>query len=196
MSAQSNKGYTPLILATSNGQKEIVLFLLLKGVDVNARDSNGLTALNWAQNQEQTELAELLNVNTGAIEVIESISQTKLYQALLNGKNDVAIGLISNSSDVNAVNAMDAKGWTALMYAPYEGHFAIVDFLIEYGANVNAQSNNGYTALILAAAGGKKDIVLFLFLKKVDTNTQDSEGRTTLNWATYEGHVQIAVISK
>ena len=42
------------------------------------------------------------------------------------------------------------------MFASYEGHFAVADFLVENGANVNAQSNKGYTALILAAASGKK----------------------------------------
>ncbi len=45
VNAKNSEGYTALILASSNGHKEIVEMLLEKGSDVNAKDKYNATAL-------------------------------------------------------------------------------------------------------------------------------------------------------
>ena len=46
--------------AAKNSHTEIVKALLAKGADLNAKDKSGMTALELAQPQEKTELAQLL----------------------------------------------------------------------------------------------------------------------------------------
>lgn len=47
---KNDKGWTPLIVATYNNQKEIVNFLLEKGADVFAKNHNGTNLLMYAKN--------------------------------------------------------------------------------------------------------------------------------------------------
>ena len=60
VNAKNSEGYTALILASSNGHKEIVEMLLEKGADVNAKDSDGWTALMWASRNGHTETVTIL----------------------------------------------------------------------------------------------------------------------------------------
>ena len=46
------------------------------------------------------------------------------------------------------INIPDDCGWTALMGASMEGHWDIVKYLINEGADVDAKNNYGWTALI------------------------------------------------
>lgn len=60
------------------------------------------------------------------------------------------------------VNYLDRTGSTALMYAAYSGHFEIVKFLVEHGANVEIKNLKGGTALRYAAYASHKKIVEYL----------------------------------
>ena len=56
-------GQTPLIVAFQSGSLEIVLFLLKRGADIEARDAHGFTALHWLvsfSDSEKTKLASHL----------------------------------------------------------------------------------------------------------------------------------------
>jgi hypothetical protein len=61
------------------------------------------------------------------------------------------------------VNVGDEEGFTPLMKASgSEGSLAIVEVLIEFGANVNAESKKGTSALSMAALHDKQDVVQYL----------------------------------
>ena len=51
---------TPLIVAAYYGYRDVVKLLLEQGVDVNARDSLGKTALYWARWANYRKIAKLL----------------------------------------------------------------------------------------------------------------------------------------
>ena len=57
--------------------------------------------------------------------------------------------LIERGVDIN--QAEPNRQQTALMWAASEGHAAVVDALLEKGANVNAATKAGFTALVFAA---------------------------------------------
>jgi len=57
--AEANIGVTPLHRAASKVHKEMAELLIAKGADVNAKDKNGRTPLDWAVNWNQAETADL-----------------------------------------------------------------------------------------------------------------------------------------
>lgn len=56
----NNAGTCPLHVATSNGQRGVVTMLVAHGADVNARDRQGHTALDLAEQNGQAEMIKLL----------------------------------------------------------------------------------------------------------------------------------------
>jgi ankyrin repeat protein len=68
------KGTTPLMIACSAGWYATVSVLLkVKGIDVNAIDYNGLTALDWAQKSQQAWQDHKMNTkgHTAAIKLLK-----------------------------------------------------------------------------------------------------------------------------
>ncbi len=60
VNSSTNKGLTPLILASLKGHKEVSDFLINKNADINAKDARGMTALMAASKQGHIEAVKLL----------------------------------------------------------------------------------------------------------------------------------------
>ena len=56
--------------------------------------------------------------------------------------------LLANGADLHA---QDDDGYTALIYAAWEGDVEVVRFLLDNGANLHTSTGYGYTALMYAA---------------------------------------------
>ena len=56
---------SPLHLATTGSNLDIIKFLITKNADINARDSQGLTPLHWAVSKGKKNTIQLL-LNLGA----------------------------------------------------------------------------------------------------------------------------------
>lgn len=70
-----------------------------------------------------------------------------LLEASRRGHSEVALALIEAGADVNA---RDAYGMTAMMFAAICGSAEVIERLIEAGADVNAQDLGGRSVLIEA----------------------------------------------
>jgi ankyrin repeat protein len=71
------------------------------------------------------------------------------------------------------MHAVDDVGQTPLYAAAQEGHFHIVQQLLEAGAYVNAAHAEGSTALYAAAAHGHLEVVQLLLAAGADVNEGD-----------------------
>lgn len=60
VNVQNSIGYTPLHLASMVGNKEIVLFLIDKGVNVNAMDGEGYSPLVRAKANRYQDIVDIL----------------------------------------------------------------------------------------------------------------------------------------
>ena len=60
------------------------------------------------------------------------------------------------------------------MRAASSGHLAVVQLLVERGANLNIQDEYGYTALIKAAERGYLPIAQYLIEKGANKDMQDN----------------------
>ena len=83
-----------------------------------------------------------------------------------------------------SVNAADASGWTALMYAAYDNTDQVFDRLLAAGADPKARSASGQTVLMAVSAGmSSSHKIERLVALGVDINAVDNDGQTALMFA-------------
>jgi hypothetical protein len=90
------------------------------------------------------------------------------------------------------VNATDADGSTAIMYAAANGDLELVRALIKAGANVKLKSQLGTSALTEAAIIGSAPIIDSLLKAGADPNFKTPDGETPLMAAARSGKVDAA----
>lgn len=73
--------------------------------------------------------------------------ENALLLAAAKGHYDVVLYLLRAGLDVNESDELDN---TALMFAAYGNHVAIVSLLLDWGADVTAQNADGWDALQIA----------------------------------------------
>lgn len=144
--------------------------LLQQKVDVNAAQSDGMTALHWATRNDDLEIANLL-IKTGArIDVATRYGVTPVYLACANGHAAMIDTLLRAGASPNAANP---GGETALMTAARTGKADAVKLLIDRGAIVDTREGvRGQTALMWAVLDNHPDVVRLLLARGADINAQ------------------------
>jgi ankyrin repeat protein len=159
-----------LITATRNDHKEIVAFLLEKGIDINQTSNGGQTALMLASERGHEEIVKmLLEKDNIDINQTDKYGKTALMWASLKGHVEIVKMLLEKENiDINQTNK---GGWTALMLATEQGHSKIVKMLLEKdNIDINQTTKYGSTALMLASMFGHKEIVKMLEAKVKEIN--------------------------
>jgi ankyrin repeat protein len=85
-------------------------------------------------------------------------------------------------------------GWPPLVYAAYNGHAGIVDYLIGKGAEVDAITENGSTALFFASRNGHAETVRMLLKHRADPTIVNDFGETAVDWAVKGRHSEVGVL--
>jgi ankyrin repeat protein len=116
---------------------------------------------------------------------------TPLMIAAAEGHAEAVSALVEGGADVNATNAL---GRTALMFASSYGFLPIVNDLLVHRAdpNIVPKDSTGWTALIAAAHNGHREVVTMLLGHGADASIADKQGKTALAWAEARGHVEVA----
>jgi len=99
-----------------------------------------------------------------------------LIEAVTAGNIEQVQALLDEGADVKG-----AMGQTALTEAAMEGHKAVIQVLLNAGAELNEKDNSGETALMWAAFGGHSDVVRVVLDAGADVNIVDEYGRTALD---------------
>jgi ankyrin repeat protein len=119
-----------LLIASRDGQTDIVEQLLAKGADINTVAANGLTPLMFATLEHRPAVVELL-LSHGA-----NVNAPSAGRMLVHGEEQDCV-------------------MTALMFASRDGHADLVEIMLAGGAKANLQFNSkgdsGHTALMLAS---------------------------------------------
>ena len=154
-------GAAAFVEAAMNGNREAVRALLKDGADVNTTQADGMTALHWAAQKGDVELANVLLYASANLKATTRIGgYTPLLIASKNGDAAMIETLTAAGADANAATM---NGTTPLMLAASAGKPAAVQALIGHGANVNAkEAVKGETALTFAAAFGRADVIRVL----------------------------------
>lgn len=110
-----------------------------------------------------------------------------LLEAVRDGDFAAVESLLCEGADVNAV---DAGGWTALMWATVKGHAEIARALLNWDADVDARNDKGWTALRFAVSLNDTELALPLVERGADVNNADHSGVTPLMQAAGEKSVE------
>jgi len=116
---------------------------------------------------------------------------TPLMIAAAEGHAETVSALLQAGANVNATNAL---GRTALMFASSYGFLAIVQDLLDQRADANIvpKDTTGWTALISAARNGHLEVIRVLLDHGADASIKDKQGKTALAWAEAQGHAEVA----
>jgi len=206
---------TPLHHAAIEDQKEIVELLIDNSADVNAKDVNGYTPLDWAITFMHPELADVLQqhgakhgsirnaVEFGNIEALKEFLDagadvnegksrgdlTPLHYAALRGHKEITELLIAKGA---GLNAKYVGGETPLHYAAQYDHTEIAELLISKGADLNVRTRDGQTLLHRTALYNHTATAELLIAHGVDVNAKANNGRTSLHFASEKSHKEIA----
>jgi ankyrin repeat protein len=174
--------------------------LLQAGVDVNAPQVDGTTALHWASFNDDVETVALLVRARANVNAVNRYGVPPLAEAATNGNAAIIKLLLDAGADANTTmkggetvlmfaarsgnaeavkallareakhDARERRGQTALMWAAAEGHVSVVRALIAAGADMNATVETGLTPFFLAVREGKADVVREFLAAGVDVN--------------------------
>jgi ankyrin repeat protein len=184
------RGSPPLVEAVKKADKATVRQLLASGVDVNAPEVDGTTALHWAARTDDVEVAAWLLRAGANASAVTRYGVTPLSLACTNGNVAVVQMLLEAGADPNTTLP---EGETALMAAALTGKADAVRVLLAQGADPNRQEEwRGQTALMWAAAEGNVEATQVLLEHGADIDTRSTGGFTPLLFAAREGRVDVA----
>jgi ankyrin repeat protein len=191
-----------LIASIKRGDLPLVARLLEEGANPDATDDVGSPALCWAVRVNRSDLVEALIAQKAKIDKEESDGGTALHTAAAVGRKELVKLLLAHGADVNH---KDKGGHTALIVSAFGAmfksapewlarslleidendqffemmgteHNAVVELLLNAGANVNAQGDDcGLTTLMIAAISGNAELAKILLSKQADANIKGGE---------------------
>lgn len=180
--------------AKDSGIKNAEL-LIRKGINIDAKDNNGQTALYIAIKNKVFKLIKFL-IEKGA-QVIYSKNDLllQLLQLAFNNKyaNEVIEILVDEYIKINEPGKRNLVLLALLLLAAKYGYLEMAELLIKNGVNINGVIN-GISALQLAVKHGRNKIVELL----INTNNNNySEAKNINNTVDNEGNtpLHIAVLS-
>jgi len=144
---------------------EDLRIILSSGINVNARDFQGHTALMYAAVNPMKELSK----HPDKLEKVGAKPDISAVELLLNKGADP--------------NLKDAYGVTPLHVADYE----TATLLLAAGADVSAQEASGKTPLMSAAERGDARLIRMFLTRKALVNIDDKEGNSALMYAVKAG---------
>jgi hypothetical protein len=176
--------------AASAGDLAKVKDCLATGVDVNAKNANGSTALMLAAQEGRLTVVAFLLSAKADVNLKAASGNTALLLAAQEGHADVVQALIAAGADVNAKRG---GGVTALMMAAQNGHVAVVQALLAAKADMSATAY-GLNAQALAEQHGHPDIAQLLKAAPAISGTNaPTEEKITLNCSTGRTEVTLAL---
>jgi ankyrin repeat protein len=144
----TSNGYTVLMEAAEQGDRELVDLLLKHGANVKSTNRLGWTALhNGAMNGNTGIVADLIAAGADANATENFHGTTPVHWAAASGNREVVKLLLAHGADPNVKETF--TGATPLIWAAASGRCRIpaIKFLVDHGADRNATDGNGLSAL-------------------------------------------------
>lgn len=193
-------GVTPLLLAVQQRRVAHVDALLSAGADMEAvYESTGQTALLYSLDWSRMEIAHLLLARGAAVNVVDKLGMTFFTLCARAG----GVSLLESLRELHSseelqhlieIEAEDASGHTALIYAAKQGQHAALRWLLRHAhADANhAHQGTQQTPLMYAVKSGDVESVKSLLEFGADVSVANAHGATALMFAARSGNAGVA----
>ena len=179
-----------LVAAAARQDVAAVRALIDEGADVDARRSDGVTALLWAAHRDDLATAGLLLGAGADPDSADDHGVTPLIRASENASLALVDRLLAAGASADLAQG---NGLTPLMVAARTGNLDIVNALLEHGADIDAATSElGATALMWAIAAPHRPIVEALLAAGADVRVSTAKGMTPLLTAAQHGDIETA----
>ncbi|XP_012687023.2 ankyrin repeat and protein kinase domain-containing protein 1 [Clupea harengus] len=189
VNGQSQRGYTPLIVAVLHKHHHICELLVQRGADVALGDEDDWTPLHFAAQNGDERSARLLLEHGARADAADKDEWTALHLAAQNGHEGVARVLLARLPAVDMPEGQ--HGRTPLHLASAYGHLGIAKLLLGQGADPSVPDRAQACPLHLAVEEGRVRMVRLLAERKADVRSADGRGHTPLHLAALRGHTLI-----
>jgi len=159
----------PLHVAAREGDFDIVKQLVQAGADVDIKDANERTAVEYAAHQNHKPIVAFLISKKATITGANKWGITPFTSAAYAGHSDIVKLFLDNGL---RINSRDRNGHTMLTAAASGGRKDLAVLLIELGADLNATTNKRETALDIALTKKHKVVSDLLVLKGAQTSKE------------------------
>ncbi|MGL9761993.1 MAG: ankyrin repeat domain-containing protein [Wolbachia sp.] len=139
-----------LFKAIKSNNFEIVDSLVKQGVVINAKDTDGWTALHYAVNNGRIDIVRILLTNRADVTQVTNKSNTPLHIAVLKDHKEIVgvlVQHVSNDKLNSFINAGTTSGATSLHVAAKNGSLEIVKSLLKHGAIYNIKNKEDKTPI-------------------------------------------------
>ncbi len=169
----------PLHIAAAQSSPEICRTLLQAGAQVDAKDSENVTPLDYAIlsapcSTKLPEIVDLFLENGANVTERAKDRTTPLHFAVANGCILVVEPLLARGARIDVISKKGAP----LHLAAFWGDSNKIRFLCERGANPNVSNQDGATPLPVASENGEWGSVRTLLEEGAGPNIKNKEGKT------------------
>ncbi|EHK47127.1 hypothetical protein TRIATDRAFT_217580 [Trichoderma atroviride IMI 206040] len=185
----SENEYSPLLLASEDGQTEIVRLLLENGANPEIKTTEPTTPLSVAIAGRHAEVVSIL-LEYGAdytAAFFRSALVPSVFAASL-GQIPILEVLLSYGVDISLPTP---RGITPLMGASMALQLYTMRFLLDKGADITAVDGSGRSVLFYAAEQGGADAIKLLLSNGANVFAIDNDGWTVLHFAAFRGHADV-----
>lgn len=152
--------------------------LLQSGFDPNTPNPQGQVGLFVAMRDDAAKVARALLAHPAIrVDATNAANETPLMMACLRGNIEAARQLLARGAAVNR------SGWSPLHYAASGPSLALLELLLERGADINALSPNRTTPLMMAAGYGSPAAAEWLLGKGADARARNDKGLSAADFA-------------
>lgn len=171
--------------------------LLDKGVDINAQDTQGRTAIMIATYANDVEMVKVLIAEGADVDIQDNMLNNPFLYAGAEGYMEILKLMIAAGADPTITNRY---GGVALIPASEHGYVEVVNELMtNTKTDVNHVNNLGWTALLEAiilndGSEKQRQTIRLLIEHGADVNLADKDGVTPLEHAREKGYKEIEEI--
>jgi cytohesin len=198
-------GKTPLHSAAAYGGKEVTELLIAKGANVNAKNNNGETPLDWATRltswthirRKRTETAALLRKHGGKtgewLKAGESIHIAARVGHIEAVKHHLAAGTDVNAKDEDGKTPLDhaEAEWEGDVDEVNAARNEVADLLRKHGGKTTRPNISIHDAAGARGRRGNIEAVKQHLAAGTDVDARDKEDKTPLKHAAFRGYKEI-----
>ena len=185
-------GSTPLHLASSNGDSDVIRVLLRTRPNMNIKDHDGFPPLHCAVSYGHLSVTQLLVAEGADVDTESDDGISPLYCAVRREDLAITQELLAAGADPDAIS----NGKTPLHRAALNGSADIIHNLLWSNANKNIKSASSHLPLHFAAIRGHVSAVVALIRHRsadveMPGEASGAVGARALQDAAYYGHTDV-----